>query len=268
LVGLKSWWRPCSTRATKWYLFSGCYHVLSVKTGQDGKVCLCKFWQNAHAKSTRARACAIGILKKRTLACDVRAAEDWVCECACVRGKKSSQLTVCLLSPRFHRLYGFAWLEIGLAAEWGSQVVVLKLACNPNLVMIDWNLLISWIIRCSILVSFGIAWVLKFEENITFRFRWELSLRTVDKLWCDSTFWELLKGFKLDNSFSTILWNQVFSQMFQKVRNLLLQFYLKFSRVFLCPRLKKNIKGKILSVIQKKLATALSQMLKYIEMSQ
>ena len=148
-----------------------------------------------------------------------------------------------LLSPRFHRLYGFAWLEIGLAAEWGSQVVVLKLACNPNLVMIDWNLLISWIIRCSILVSFGIAWVLKFEENITFRFRWELSLRTVDKLWCDSTFWELLKGFKLDNSFSTILWNQVFSQMFQKVRNLLLQFYLKLSRVILCPRLTKKQKN-------------------------
>ena len=40
------------------------------------------------------RACAIRILEKRTRACDVRAAENRVCECACVRGKKSSQLTV------------------------------------------------------------------------------------------------------------------------------------------------------------------------------
>ena len=32
---------------------------------------------------------------KRTRACDVQAAENRVCECACVRGKKSSQLTVC-----------------------------------------------------------------------------------------------------------------------------------------------------------------------------
>ena len=43
----------------------------------------------------RACACAIQILAKRTRACDVRAAENRVCECACVRGKKSSQLTVC-----------------------------------------------------------------------------------------------------------------------------------------------------------------------------
>ena len=41
----------------------------------------------------RACACAIRILAKRTRACDVRAAENRVCECACVRGKKSSQLT-------------------------------------------------------------------------------------------------------------------------------------------------------------------------------
>ena len=39
-------------------------------------------------------ACAIRSLAKRTRACDVRAAENRVCECACVRGKKSSQLTV------------------------------------------------------------------------------------------------------------------------------------------------------------------------------
>ena len=43
----------------------------------------------------RACACAIRILAKRTRACDVRAAENRVCECACVRGKKSSQLTDC-----------------------------------------------------------------------------------------------------------------------------------------------------------------------------
>ena len=41
----------------------------------------------------RACACANQILAKRTRACDVRAAENQVCECACVRGKKSSQLT-------------------------------------------------------------------------------------------------------------------------------------------------------------------------------
>ena len=40
-------------------------------------------------------ACAIRTLAKRTRACDVRAAENQVCECACVRGKKSSQLTDC-----------------------------------------------------------------------------------------------------------------------------------------------------------------------------
>ena len=39
--------------------------------------------------------------------------------------------------------------------------------------------------------------------------------------------------------------NQVFSQMFQKVRYLLLQFYLTLSRVIFCPRLKEK---KILSV--------------------
>ena len=44
----------------------------------------------------RACARAILILAKRTCACDVRAAENRVCECACVQGKKSSQLTVCL----------------------------------------------------------------------------------------------------------------------------------------------------------------------------
>ena len=43
------------------------------------------------------RACAIRILAKRTRACDVRAAENRVCECACVRDKKSSQLTVCII---------------------------------------------------------------------------------------------------------------------------------------------------------------------------
>ena len=36
------------------------------------------------------------ILAKRTRACDVHEAENRVCECACVRGKKSAQLTVCL----------------------------------------------------------------------------------------------------------------------------------------------------------------------------
>jgi hypothetical protein len=46
-------------------------------------------------KRTRAFACAIGILEKRTCACDMRAAENQVCERACVRGKNSSQLTVC-----------------------------------------------------------------------------------------------------------------------------------------------------------------------------
>ena len=38
---------------------------------------------------------------KRTRACDVRAAENPVCECACVRGKKSSQLTDCELYKQF-----------------------------------------------------------------------------------------------------------------------------------------------------------------------
>ena len=48
-------------------------------------------------KIARTRACAVAIkiLAKRTRACDVRAAKIRVCECACVRGKKSSQLTVC-----------------------------------------------------------------------------------------------------------------------------------------------------------------------------
>ena len=44
----------------------------------------------------RASACVIKFWAKRTRACDVRAAKNRVCECACVRGKKSSQLTVCL----------------------------------------------------------------------------------------------------------------------------------------------------------------------------
>ena len=43
----------------------------------------------------RAGACAIEFWVKRTRACDVCAAENGVCECACVRGKNSSQLTVC-----------------------------------------------------------------------------------------------------------------------------------------------------------------------------
>ena len=57
-------------------------------------VCACaNYGKIAHAQSTRACACAIRILAKCTRACDVRAAENRVCECACVRGKKSSQLT-------------------------------------------------------------------------------------------------------------------------------------------------------------------------------
>ena len=48
----------------------------------------------------RTRACAIGILAKRTRACDVRAAENRVCECACVGGKKSSQLTFVFIAPK------------------------------------------------------------------------------------------------------------------------------------------------------------------------
>ena len=48
------------------------------------------------------RACAIRILAKRSCACDVRAAEDWLCECAFVRGKKSTQLTVCLTVINTH----------------------------------------------------------------------------------------------------------------------------------------------------------------------
>ena len=43
----------------------------------------------------RAGACAIEFWAKRTRACDVRAAENRVCECACVRSKNSSQLTAC-----------------------------------------------------------------------------------------------------------------------------------------------------------------------------
>jgi hypothetical protein len=42
----------------------------------------------------RTHVCAIRILAKRTRACDVRAAENRVCECAFVRGKNSSKLTV------------------------------------------------------------------------------------------------------------------------------------------------------------------------------
>jgi hypothetical protein len=38
----------------------------------------------------------VRILAKRTRACDVHEAKNRVCECACVRGKKSAQLTVCL----------------------------------------------------------------------------------------------------------------------------------------------------------------------------
>ena len=51
------------------------------------------------------RACAIRILAKRTRACDVRAAENRVCECACVRGKKSSQLTVCKNHPNLSQFF-------------------------------------------------------------------------------------------------------------------------------------------------------------------
>ena len=51
----------------------------------------------------RASACAIELWAKRTRACDVRAAENRVCECACVRGKKSSQLTALVsLSDMVH----------------------------------------------------------------------------------------------------------------------------------------------------------------------
>ena len=46
------------------------------------------------------RVCAIQILAKRTRACDVRAAENRVCECPCVRGQKSSQLTLLMIIER------------------------------------------------------------------------------------------------------------------------------------------------------------------------
>jgi hypothetical protein len=55
--------------------------------------CSCANFDKTHTQK-RTRACVIRILAKRTRACDVRAAENRVYECACVRGKKSSQLTV------------------------------------------------------------------------------------------------------------------------------------------------------------------------------
>ena len=63
-------------------------------TLSKGACASANFGKIAHAQSTRACACAIIILVKRTRARDVRAAENRVCECACVRGKKLSQLTV------------------------------------------------------------------------------------------------------------------------------------------------------------------------------
>ena len=58
--------------------------------------------QNAASKNSKKmkiakRACAgvIGFWAKCTRACNVRAAEIEVCECACVRPKNPSQLTLC-----------------------------------------------------------------------------------------------------------------------------------------------------------------------------
>ena len=59
-----------------------------------GKGACANFGKKHTQNRTLACACAIGILAKRTRACDVRAAENLVCECACVRANKSSQLTV------------------------------------------------------------------------------------------------------------------------------------------------------------------------------
>ena len=59
----------------------------------DKGACACANFGKTHTHK-RTRAWAIRILAKRTRACDVRAVENRVCECACVRGKNSSQLTV------------------------------------------------------------------------------------------------------------------------------------------------------------------------------
>ena len=60
--------------------------------------------QNAASKNSKKnskkmkiskRAGALRFWAKRTSACDLRAAEIEVCECACVRPKNPSQLTLC-----------------------------------------------------------------------------------------------------------------------------------------------------------------------------
>ena len=72
---------------------------ISKKTFILGKdECACVNFGKSHTQQrTCVRACAIGILAKCTRACDVRAVENQVCECACVGGKKSSQLTVLVI---------------------------------------------------------------------------------------------------------------------------------------------------------------------------
>ena len=61
------------------------------------------------------------MLAKHALACDVRAAENRVCECASVRGKKLSQLTgISFCFPDFYE-------AVGLEKKWKYVLVIILL---------------------------------------------------------------------------------------------------------------------------------------------
>ena len=80
----------------------------------------------------RACACANQILAKRTRACDVRAAEIRVCECACVRGKKSSQLTLptllMLLQKWFHHIVRHNGVKTNIESHYNFCIPTIS--CN------------------------------------------------------------------------------------------------------------------------------------------
>ena len=73
---------------------------MSKKTFHFGQRCVCECAnytpKNAHVRM-RACACAIGILAKRTRACDVRAAENQVCKCARQKSVALS-LLICIVN--------------------------------------------------------------------------------------------------------------------------------------------------------------------------
>ena len=103
----------------------------------------------------RPGACALKFWAKCTRACDVRVAENWVCECTCVQRKNLLQLTLWLLMNTVHLSYNVFTLASNPNDVTGCNLSYLPKQYRFS-TLSHWNselnLMTNWILYCTHMV--------------------------------------------------------------------------------------------------------------------